>query len=75
MRAAHLDLAEHILVAGLATRLIEINHRAADVEKRDHLGHVIGHHQGMNLARRLIHKAARFGDPVVLQVTPFAATA
>jgi hypothetical protein len=37
MSAAHLDLAEHVLVSNLLPGLIEVNHGAADVEQGDHL--------------------------------------
>ena len=42
-------------------------------EQGHHVLAVVGHHQGVGLARRLEHVAAFFGHPVVLQIQPFAA--
>src|SRR5947208_1458585 len=40
MVAAHVDLGEDVLVAVLPAFVVEIDHRAADVEEGDHLGAV-----------------------------------
>src|SRR5437667_4276058 len=70
VRAAHVDLGEHILVTGLPSRVVEVDHRARDVEKGDHFRAVFGYDQGMYLSRRLVDKTALFGYPVVLQIAP-----
>src|SRR5438067_5048475 len=70
MIAAHLDLREHVLVSVLPSFAVEIDHCAADVEKRDHLRAIGGNGQRMDFARRLIDEAALLRGPVVLEVFP-----
>src|SRR5215831_5672258 len=72
MRPAHLDLAEYVLVPGLAPGLVEIDHRAADVEEGDHLGAVARNDERMDLARRLVNEAPFLRGPIVLEVAPAA---
>src|SRR6478736_6647608 len=73
MRATHVDLREHVFVARLAVLVVDVDHRALDVEERDHLGAIGGHRQRVHFAGRLEHEAAFFGRPVVLDVFPATA--
>ena len=72
VRAAHLDLREHVLVAGLPALGVDVDHRAADVEERDHLGAIGRHGQRVHFARRLEDEAALLRGPVVLEIFPAA---
>src|SRR5215831_16072077 len=70
MPAAHFDLGEHVLVAGLRAGFVEIDHRAADVEEGDHLGAILRDGERVDLARRLVDEAPLLRNPVVLEVAP-----
>src|SRR4030095_2454122 len=67
---AQVDLRPYVLVPGLPSLLVEIDHRAADVEERDHLRAIVGHCQRVDLAGRLVDEASLFRDPVVLEIAP-----
>jgi len=70
--AAHLDLREHVFVAGGLAGFVDVDHRAVDVEERDHLGRtgLLVDDQRVNLARRLVDERTLAGDPVVFEVSP-----
>jgi hypothetical protein len=51
MPAAHLDLAEHVLVSNLLTGLVEVNHGATDIEEGDHFAAVVGNNESPKLGR------------------------
>ena len=57
----------------LATSVVDVDHRARNVEERDHFRTILRHDQRMDLARGLVHEAALLGDPVVLEIAPLAA--
>src|SRR4029453_7735217 len=50
MLAAHVDLGPDVLVARLPALGVDVNHRAGDVEERDHLGAIGGNRQRVDLA-------------------------
>src|SRR5229473_3032619 len=70
MPAAHLDLAEHVLVSYLLSGVVEVNHGAADVEEGDHLVAVVGNNEGVDFARRLVDEASLVGNPIMLEIAP-----
>src|ERR1022692_1762143 len=72
MPAAHVDLAEHILVSDLLACVIEVDHSPADIEERYHLAAIVGDNEGVDLARWLVDETSLVGNPVMLQITPLA---
>src|ERR1700704_5115450 len=73
MGTAHLDLREHVFVAGLAAEGVDVNHGAGDMEERDHLGNIVGNDERVGLAGRLEDVRAFGRLPVVFEVVPAAA--
>src|SRR3569623_2072771 len=70
MTPAQVDLGPHVLVGGLPAGLIDVDHRARDVEERDHFRAVLGHGEGVHFPGRLVDEAALLRHPVVLEVFP-----
>jgi len=64
----------NVFVAGVAALLVDVDHRAVDVEVRDHLGLArrLVDDQRVDLSRWLVDERAFARDPVVLEVAPRA---
>src|SRR3569833_1589641 len=60
MTPAHVDLGPHVLVGGLPAGLIDVDHRARDVEERDHFRAVLGHGVGVFFFGWLVDEAVFF---------------
>ena len=72
MRAAQVDLGEDVLIAKNGAVRIDIDHRAVDLEQRDHLGDMRLDDESVGLARRLVDIGALGRRPVMLEIVPFA---
>ena len=70
MFAALVDAGEHIVITRAISVRIDIDHRAIDLEHRDHFLDMRINHQSMGLAGSLIDITAFCGYPVMLKVAP-----
>src|SRR4029079_15530531 len=70
--AAPRDLGVDVFVAGAVAVRVDVDHRAADVQERDHLVVAGLDDEGVDLARRLVHEGACARTPLVLEVAPRA---
>lgn len=70
--AAHFYLANHVFITASLAFFIDVDHRAVDVEHRDHFLHRLVHFQCVHFAGPLMDKSALFRDPGMREITPAA---
>ncbi len=72
MLAAHLDFGEDVFVGSDFALFVDVDHGSSDVKESDHLWDVGGDGQRMGFSGWLENVAALGGNPIVLEVVPFA---